>query len=881
MIQILKNSAFFFLISFCLNGFLSAQNISLQKKISVIQKNKILSAVLEEIHRKSGVNFSYNNEDILGEQKITLIARNKSVENILSNLFSDLNIEYRIVEKQIVLKKKQFTPVKIIRKEKKETGKYTISGYVKDSLTNEVLIGAGISIKNSYLGTMTNAYGFYSLSLPKGKYVLVFSSIGYKDKTITLNLTSDRQISKFLKYDETELDIVVVTDDEKTNIFEKSSLKKIRLNKREINSAKGIAGETDVVKSINNLPGISSFGDGSVLFYVRGGEKDQNLMLIDESPIYNPSHLFGFFSALAPDAINDIKVYKNNFPVKYGGSLSSLIDIKTKDGNMNKFGFSVIASPLTGSYTIDGPIKKKRSSFLMTLRDSHLNWIWKRSLPNLYVNFYDFHFKFNQIINRKNRLYFSMFTGNDILSGDNKSDITNGLSWKNNAVSLRWNHLFSDKLFSNTTLHSSKYDYFLYYSQNENHYWTSYIGDVSLKTDFSYYPDPKNKFSFGYNLNNYIFNPGNLDADYFSRSVYAGDVSEIVLYVGHDYSFNDKLNVTYGLRFVSWNNVGPTVGFRFDENYKMTDTVYYKEGIYHTFNSLEPQISISYLFPNSLLATLSYDRHIQYLHLLSNSVSPFTTMDVWMPSGPIVKPEKLNQYVLGLSKKFSEFEVNLQTYYKTTVNFVEYNDHANMLLNPLIESELRFSEAKAYGTEFSIAKKKGNFNLLLSYTYSRMLITGIKTSSTGTYPAAFDKPNKLNINLFYKTQKRWTFNLNWVYSSGLRFSSPTGFFDYQGYTVPIYSKKNNDCLPDYHRLDVSADLRLNRNKNARFRHDLLFAIYNLYNRKNAISVSYNKIETDNGRFVVPTDFAYENELFATSTSLMSIVPSITYSLKFR
>lgn len=862
-------------------SFVSAQNIDLQKKITVVQKNKSLSSVLNDIQKKAGVNFSYNNENINDRQKVTLIARKKSVKNVLSILFSGLDINYTVVEKQIVLKKIHYAPVTVIPEIKKETEKFTVSGYVRDSSNHEVLIGAGISIRSSYSGTMTNGYGFYSISLPKGKYVLTYSYLGYKDKTTEINLNSDKIISQFLKREETQLDIVVVNEDEKKDVFEKNSLKKISLNKREINSVKGIAGEADVVKSINNLPGISSFGDGSVLFYVRGGEKDQNLILIDEAPVYNPSHLFGFFSALAPDAINDIKIYKNSFPIKYGGRLSSLIDIKTKDGNMNKLGFSVVTSPLTGSYTIDGPIRKKRSSFLLTLRNSHLNWIWKRNLPNLNINFYDFHFKFNQIINRKNRLYFSGFTGSDVLSGDQSSDITNGLSWKNNTVSLRWNHLFSDKIFSNTTLHSSKYDYFLYYTQNENHYWTSFIGDFSLKTDFSYYPKPLSKINFGYNINNYFFNPGNLDANYFSRSVYAGDVSEFVLYAGHDYTFNKKLNVSYGLRFVSWNNVGPTVGFKFDKNYIMTDTVLYKKGIYHTYNSLEPQFSVNYSFSKSLLATFSYDRHIQYLHLLSNSVSPFTTMDVWMPSGPIVKPEKLNQYVLGATKKFAEFEFNLQTYYKTTANFTEYNEHANMLLNPLIEGELRFSEAKAYGMEFSLAKKKGNFNFLLSYTYSRILITGVKVSTTGTYPAAFDKPHKLNINLFYKTQKRWIFNVNWVYSSGLRFSSPTGFYYYQGYNIPIYSEKNNDCLPDYNRLDVSAELKLNRKSNTRFKHSLLFAIYNLYNRKNAISVNYNKIETDNGHFVVPVNFAYENELVSTSKSLSSIVPSITYSLSFR
>ncbi|MCF6183345.1 MAG: TonB-dependent receptor, partial [Bacteroidales bacterium] len=821
LLKLYAKFGFIFLLFFLTASFGFSQTVDLQKKISIVAKNKTLKSVLDEIHTKAGVNFSYNNEDIDENNKVTLIGRKKTVENILSLLFSDLNIKYVIVEKQIVLKKQYYVSSSDINLPEKKKY-FVISGYLKDSLTNEVLIGAGVSVKSSFLGAMTNAYGFYSLRLPAGQYILIFSSLGYKNKTLAVNLNSDIQISELLKYEETELDIVVINEDEKKDVFEKNSLKKIDLNQRMINSVKGITGEADVVKSINNLPGINSFGDGSVLFYVRGGDKDQNLVLIDEAPVYNPSHLFGFFSALAPDAINDIKVYKNNFPVKYGGRLSSLTDIKTKDGNMNKLGFSVVINPLTGSYTIDGPIKKKRSSFLVTLRDSHLNWIWKRNLPDLNVNFYDFHLKFNQIINPKNRIYFSMFTGSDILLYGKNTGIVAGLSWKNKALSFRWNHLFSDKLFSNTTLHTSKYDYYLYYGKDNIKYWTSYIGDISLKTDFSYYPKPGNKIFFGYNINNYVFNPGNLDADYFSRSVYAGDVSEIVLYTGNDISLNEKVNLSYGIRYILWNNIGPTVSFSFDKKYQMTDTIYYDKGIYHTYKGFEPQISFTYSLSKSLLTTIAFDRRVQFLHLLSNSVSPFTTMDVWMPSTPNIKPEKSKQYVFGLTKKTKEFDISLQTYYKTIFDYIEYNEHANMLLNPLIEGEVRFSEAKAYGVEFSFEKKKGNFNFLLSYTYSRILIKGNKTSNTESYPAAYDKPHKLNFNLIYKTQTRWTFNLNWVYSSGLRFSSPTGFYNFNGYTVPIYTNKNNDCLPAYHRLDISADLRLNKNKNARFRHDLLF-----------------------------------------------------------
>ncbi len=857
----------------------SSQNANLQKKITIIAKNKSLTFVLNEIQKKTDIKFSYNTQSINSDKKVTLIARKKTVNNILKNLFHDLNIEFIFVEKQIVLKKKFNIPKKKVIVKKKEDNIFTISGLVKDEFNGEVLIGAGISLQNLHLGTMTNEYGFYSLTLPKGKYILNFSSIGFASKKIEINLSSNIKISQNLKIDASEIEIIVITEDNNADVFEKTPLKQSKLTNQMIKSNIGLVGEADVIKSIQSIPRITSYGDGSVLFYVRGGEKDQNLIMIDDAPIYNPSHLFGFFSAISADAVNDMKIYKNNFPIKYGGRLSSLIDIKTKDGNLYKWGFSGKLSLFTASYTIDGPIKKERSTLLLNLRRSHINAYIKKE--NSEVGFFDFHIKFKQKINRNNHIFFSLYSGKDELKLVVPVLGSSAISWQNNAFSLRWNKLYTNKLFSNTTLYLSKYDYFLYYSVEKNKYWNSFIGNLSLKNDFTYFPNPKNKISFGISNSSHFFNPGNLNSVFFARPVYASDVLENVLYVGHDKKIHQKINVNYGLRLINWNNMGTSTVFYYDENYNVSDTTKYLKGIFNSYYNIEPQVSISYAFSKTALLKLSYDRHIQNLQLLSNSISPFTTLDVWMPSGVNIKPEKSHQFVAGFNKNFPELTFSSEVYYKNIKNLVYYAEHANMLLNPYIEGELRFGKGYSYGFEFMMQKQKGSFNFYAAYSYSRTFARVKDINYNKKFPVRHDKPHNVNLNISYHKGKRWEYSASWIFTSGMRFSSPTGFYNYSGYNVPIYSVKNNDKLPDYHRLDISAKLNLNVKEGARYKHYFTFSIFNLYGRNNLIAVNFNKIETKTGEFKVPGNLISEKEFVPTSLSLLGFMPSISYSFSFR
>ncbi len=856
---------------------IKAQSVDLQQKININVVDKPLKEVLDEISSKAQVLFSYSNEQVDDNRIVSIVARNMELKLVLNKLFRDLNIEYIIVEKQIVLKSKTSTG----EKSKKSIQKYTISGYLRDAETNEVLIGATVRIAGTNKGIFSNAYGFYSLTLPEGNYTFQFSYIGYQTNSVTVNLDKDLQLSQKLKLDETDLQMVVVTDKEDADILDNNPLKIISLAKSTIKKTIGLNGEASVVRTLNSIPGISPYGDGSVLFYVRGGNKDQNLIIVDEAPIYNPSHMLGFFSSIDPDAINTIKVSKGNFPVQYGGRLSSLIDIRTKDGNMNRFSFFGNLSPFTGSLGIEGPFVKEKASYRLTLRSSTMNWFFKRQPGDLNMEFYDLHFKLNFKLNRKNRLYFSFYAGSDIVESFKTGTNTYAMSWENITATIRWNHLFSDRFFSNLTLYSSKYDYFLFTSIEDNQYWNSLIGNLSLKDDFTYFFNPDNTLRFGFEINTHYFNPGNLNDEYFEKIVSASSALQTVIYAGYEKKLSDLLSINISLRGMNWNNTGPATIYSFNDNYFVTDTAYYSEGVFHSYFNAEPQVELIYAQNKNTSYKLSYNHHVQYLNLLSNSVSPFTSLDVWMPAGPNIKPQIADQIVLGFYKKMPEIKFTAELYYKKMYNQIDYANHASMFLNPYIEGELRFGSAKSYGIELFLSKTKGRFTGWLGYSYIRAFKTIKDVNNNKQFPAAYDKPNYITLNLSYKPAERWQFNMNWVFSSGIRFSAPTGFYYYRGQSIPVYTEKNNAKLPDYHRMDISASYILNKNTDTKFKHRIMFSVYNLYARENPVSVNFNKIKTETGNYVVPSDIISERRLLPTQIYLFGMVPSISYTFKFQ
>lgn len=875
---------FVFVLFTLANTMTSAQN--LEQKLSIDEKNISLKEVLEIISAKCAVNFSYSEQSIDVGRKLSIRFYNKTLKYVLDKLLLESEIEYFFIENQIVLKPKKLKDIKPVVEKGKES-QYTVSGYIKDFQSGEALIGAYIYSKSTGKGSVTNNYGYYSLTLPKGDYVLLYSYIGYQPAEITVVLNDDAGYSVELKPVKTDISEVIINSDSNIVMAENSG-KFIRLRPKDLLYVPGVTGDFDIVRTLQNIPGVKNFGDGSSFFYVRGGNHDQNLILVDEAPIYNPSHLFGFFSAMTPDAINAAEVYKNDFPERFGGRLSSVIDVKIREGNLKRFAFSGSINPYTSFLTLEAPFKKDRSSFFISARTSNLLWINKVLTEDKIqqFGFYDINAKINLIANSNNRLFLSFFYGNDDFSRITRGTIyTNGINWNNMLGSFRWNHVFNSKLFSNTTFYYSRYQYFLFLSKEENNYWQSGITNMSIKSDFSWFINPENTFKTGFQVSYQTFNPGNVSiADKITQRyvprVPEYNSLEYNIYIGNEQKVNKNFSIRYGFRVPLWQNIGPTTLYSYNAFYKAFDTLAIgKNKTYYTKLSFEPRLSILYKAGDNNVLQFSYARNTQFVQLISNSVAPFTSLDVWIPCGPNILPQKSDQFSVSNQHHFIKPSLLLVTdfFYKQLYHVVDYKDHANLLFNPYLEGELRFGEGRAYGFEIMIKRTKGNITGWLSYVFSRSIRRIKDVNQDKWYNAFNDSPHSINANFSYSNQKRWRMSVNWLYFTGVPVTTPVSFYYYNGFSVPVYGARNNQRLKDYHRLDVSIEFALNKPQR-KFKHSILLTIYNVYSRKNPFSVNFNKID-HNGNYVVPANNDKGFELIPTMVSVSGVIPSISYKFK--
>jgi hypothetical protein len=866
-------------------SFAFAQN--LDKKISIKAKNKPLGDVIDQISEKGNILFSFSPQSIPINKKITVIARNTSLSNVFAMVFTANGIDYILSEKQVILKlAKQEIPPKpdLVSKQLR---KYTISGTIRDKSTGEVIIGANVYDIASMQGTTSNAYGFYSLSLPGGEYRITNSYIGYSPVSQVINLNKNINATIDLELAAIEMNAVVITSDPDAEAKHLNQTGDIRFSPSVLKQIPGFAGNVDVLKSLQNVPGILTFGDGSSFYYVRGGNNDQNLLLIDEAPIYNPSHLFGFFSALAPDAIKDVMVYKGDFPANYGGRLSSVVDMRAREGNMKRLGFSGNLGPYTTDLTLEGPILKEKSSFLISSRISNMNWLkFLDDGDRTYkFNFYDINAKLNVRLNDNNRLFLTAFNGKDEFNRyNNLNTNTFGISWKNVASTLRWNHIFNSRLFSNTTAYISQYNYYLDLSKELSTYWTSSISNATIKTDFSWFLNPKNTIKTGFEINGHKSNPGKMyfTNDEIPASLAQYQSTEFAIYASNEQQIGQKFYVRYGLRISRWNDLGPTSVYFFDGNHNVIDTIVVaKNTVYKSFLNFEPRISLKFAISENSSLHANYNHNVQHLQVLSNSTSPFTSLDVWVPSGPNIAPQKADQFSLGyFSKVFQrQFDFSVEAYYKRLFNQVDYKDHPNMLINQLIEGELRFGDGWSYGIETLLRKNKGKFTGWISYAWSRSMKKMEDVNDGKMFPAAYDRPHNFSITFSYATSKHWSFSSHWMYLTGAPFSSPTGFYYVNGYSVPVYGEKNNDRLPDYHRMDLSVSYVLNKPEK-RFQHNLILTIYNTYGRHNPFSINFNKTQDDNENIVVPANLEGDVDRIITSMSVAGAIPSLNYTFRF-
>ena len=770
--------------------------------------------------------------------------------------------------------------------------KITLSGTVYDNSNNETLIGVSIFFSEINAGTSTNEYGFYSITIPKGTYKIQISSLGFNtiSETIVL-LAKTTKDFKLMEFSENLDEIIIEADIEKLNV-RTPQMSVNRLSVATIKQIPVVLGEADIIKSLILLPGVTSAGEGASGFNVRGGAADQNLILLDEAIVFNSSHLFGFFSIFNPDVIKDVKLYKGGIPARFGGRLSSVLDIYQKEGNSKEFNLTGGIGLVSSRLLAEGPIEKEKSSFLIGGRASYAHLFLPLFDNDNKAYFYDVNTKINYRFNDRNNLFLSTYFGKDIFGiSDNFVN-----KYGNNVVNLRWNHLFSNKIFSNLSLIFSDYFYGLILDF-VGFEWDSGITNLNFKYDFKHYINEKFKLSYGIN-NIYIkFNPGEIipnreDSGIVSEKLIDKYANEFAAYIEAEHEVNDKLTLQYGVRLSNFLRLGqdelnvyvndqPVLYNRQFKKYEAAEAIAVenlkRSDIISNFANFEPRFSLSYLLNENESIKASYNRMAQYLHLLSNTSSP-TPLDVWTPSGRYIKPQLLDQYAIGYFKsiKNGKYSFETEAFYKDIQNRIDYINGANLIANNEIETVILNGQSRAYGLEVLFKKNEGDFKGWLAYTLSKseQQTLGRNTNEPGInqgewYNTPFDKTHDISINGSYELNKKWKLNANFLFQTGQPTNYPVGQYEVQGLNIPIFddNRRNADRLPAYHRLDVSATLTPKKNENRKWQAEWVFGLYNLYGRMNAASINFRENRETS-----------RNE--AIQTSIFGLVPSVTYNFKF-
>ena len=770
--------------------------------------------------------------------------------------------------------------------------KLTVSGYVKDGSNGEGIIGANVYVKELKVGTSANTYGFYSLTLNPGRYTFIYTSTGYSkiEKTLNLEVTNidlSVELSPFVN-ELAEVKVTARAVDENVKGIEMS------VNKIDIKTIKKIPallGEVDLVRAIQLLPGVSTVGEGASGFNVRGGGVDQNLVLLDDAPVYNSSHLFGFFSVFNPDAVKDVKLYKGGIPAQYGGRASSILDVKMKEGNAKKLEINGGIGAIFSRLSIEAPIVQDKASFIVAARRSYIDVLAKPFLTgnnaNATFNFYDLTAKVNYTINSKNTVFLSGYFGRDVFGTGF------GFNWGNSTTSARWNHVFSNKLFMNTTAFYSNYDYLLDSDienkrPNDSFKWTSNIVNLSIKPDFTYYIQPDNTLSFGGQIISYEFKPGKAAATSGGEKREFGQANkkgvESSAYVGHDWKISPLFSVQYGIRY-SYYDYKSLNGEYYDrikvpestENpsgYALKINTTNPETTVASYGNWEPRFSMKLNLGEMSSIKASYNRLAQYVHLMSNTAAS-TPLDVWTSSTNNIKPQIADQVALGYFKNLgpdgNNYETSVEVYYKDMQNQIDYADRSNLFLNPYFEKDLLFGQGRAYGIEFFVKKNVGKLTGWLSYTLARSerKIAGLNGGEW--YANRYDRTHNLNVIGQYSLNEKWSFGANFAYITGVPYSIPSQKYVYEGIAYPqtLPGTRGNIRVPDYNRLDLSAT---KKNKKALFgkgSSEWVFSVYNVYNRKNPFSI-YTRPNSDN---TLQTE--------AVQLSIIgSFVPAVTYNFSF-
>lgn len=771
--------------------------------------------------------------------------------------------------------------------------KFTLSGYIKDNLSGETLWGVNV-ITGETQGTTTNDYGFYSILLSKGTYKVIITYLGFKTIEKEIILDSNKKLDFELTEDSNQLDEVVVTSNKAIKSVKSTEMSVISLSSKTIKKLPSVLGEPDLIKSIQLLPGVSSVNDAASGFNVRGGSADQNLILLDDATIYNASHLFGFFSVFNTDAVKDLKLYKGGIPSMYGGRLSSVLDIKQKEGNSKKFSGELGIGLISSKALIEGPLfkgekEKAKGSYMFAGRTSYIDLFapFSDNFKDTKLSFYDLNLKTNFTINDNNRIFFSGYFGRDNFELDNFL----GTRWGNASSTLRWTSVLNDKLFLQTSAIFSNYDYRLDNLRSGSEFsWKSNILNYNFKPKLSWFINSKNTLKTGIDYTYYNFQPGEIDP--LNNSAITSDKfqkkygSEIAIYTDLKQEISEKLSLQYGVRVSNFNRLGNAVIPKYETGNPLTynaDLDLYQENnvigektynigkTIKDFYGFEPRFSARYLLNDNSSVKLSYNRIYQYLHLISNTTSA-TPLDVWAPSGPFLKPQYADQIAVGYFKTLKEekYDFNIELYYKKMNDVTDFIDGADLLFSENIETQVAQGNGRAFGLELQINKNKGKLTGWLSYTLARSERRIIGINNNDYYPSNSDQLHEINLVGMYKLNDRWDFGGNFIFGSGKPVTYPTGQYEQNGIVVADYQNRNGDRLPTYHRLDVSATLNPKPGDNGKW----IFSLANLYNRQNAASIYFREISEVNN-VQMPT-----GQTEATKLSYFGIVPSITYQFKF-
>ncbi|MBX3164082.1 MAG: TonB-dependent receptor [Bacteroidetes bacterium] len=773
--------------------------------------------------------------------------------------------------------------------------KFTISGYIKDAKNGEALTGATILKQGTVMGAAANVYGFYSLTLPKGEHTLVVSFIGYKTFTLSVNL--DKNITKKFELSEegtdlAEVEVTAQADDHNIKSVEMSVAK---LDIKQINKIPALLGEVDVIRAIQLLPGVTTMGEGATGFSVRGGNIDQNLILMDEAPVYNSSHLFGFFSIFNPDAVKDVKLIKGGIPAQYGGRVSSILDVRMKEGNMKKMQVNGGIGTIFSRLSIEAPIVKDKASFIIAGRRSYIDALVKpflnkekplqNQLKQADYYFYDLTAKLNWRINDKNTVFASGYLGRDVFGFPGLFGFDNG----NMTGTLRWNRVFNQKLFMNATAFYSNYSYKLNFGFNDQSFkWTSNLINYSIKPDFTYFLNSKNTIRFGAQALMYDFLPydatgGNQGSNFSIKSDKRYGV-EYAVYAGNEQKLLPRLTIEYGLRVSMYTYVGKGKAYTFRDTTPNTELPLesikeYKAGeIIKTYINPEPRFAANYVINNVSSIKTSYNRMAQYLQLISNTAAS-TPLDVYTIASNNLKPLVADQVSTGYFRNFKEnmFETSAEVFYKHLQNQLDYIDNANLFINPTVENQLLQGLGRAYGLEIYLKKTKGKFNGWISYTLSRTQRKMRGISNDDWFMSRYDRTHCFNTSLSYDFTKYWSASVNFVYLSGTPSTFPDARIEIQGIAVPYNTTnvRNNYRVTPYHRLDCGVTFNFRKNDYRKYKQHLVLSVYNVYARKNAYSIYFQQMSGTGNDPLLPMQT--EARRFAV---VGTFIPAITYNFNF-